>query len=141
MASEVHRHHVFKIRFLAGINVDGGDRNLIAHNRIRGSGRDGIVVGFPFARDGEDNKLIGNRVRDGVRVSKKFTDTLLKRNHTSGADDDGIDARRASTTLTRNRARHNHDLGIDAVERVTDGGGNRASGNGDSRQCVNVRCQ
>ena len=79
--------------------------------------------------------------RDGVRVGKKFTDTLLRRNHVSGADDDGIDVRRASTTLTRNHARHNHDLGIKAVDGVTDGGGNRASGNGDSRQCVNVKCQ
>lgn len=64
----IRRNHVFKVRFFAGINVDGGDRNLIAHNRIRGSRRDGIVVGFPFARHGEDNKLIGNRVRDVGRT-------------------------------------------------------------------------
>ena len=65
-----------------------------------------------------------------MRVGKKFTDTLLRRNQVRGADDDGIDVRRASTTLTRNHAVHNHDLGIDAVSGVTNGGGNRASGNG-----------
>ncbi len=130
--------------FGSGITVDGGDRNLIARNRIGGSRRDGISVGLPFALHGEDNRLIGNRVsevgRDGIRVGKKFNDTLLRRNHVSRADDDGIDARRASTTLTRNRARNNHDLGIKTVEGVTDGGDNRARGNGDSRQCTHVAC-
>ncbi len=76
-----------------------------------------------------------------MRIAKKATDSLLKRNRVSGAGDDGIDVRRAATKLTRNHARHNHDLGIEAVYGVIDGGGNRASANGDSRQCVHVTCQ
>jgi hypothetical protein len=43
--------------------------------------------------------------------------------------------------LTKNRAVRNGDLGIEAVAGVTDGGRNRASGNGDARQCVNVKCR
>jgi hypothetical protein len=35
----------------------------------------------------------------------------------------------------------NDALGIEAVFGVIDGGGNLASGNGDPRQCVNVRCR
>jgi large repetitive protein len=129
---------------LFGINRDAGDRNLIAHNKVRDAGRQGILVGV-YGSHGEDNEVIANRVRDvgrdGVRVGKKVTDTVLRRNRVRDADDDGIDVRRASATLTRNRARHNHDLGITAADGVTDGGGNRASGNGDSRQCVNVTCR
>jgi nitrous oxidase accessory protein NosD len=128
---------------LFGINRDGGDRNLIAHNKVRGAGRQGILVGV-YGSHGRDNAVIANRVRDvgrdGVRVGKKVTDTVLRRNRVRDADDDGIDVRRASATLTRNRASHNHDLGITAADGVSDGGGNRASGNGDSRQCLNVRC-
>jgi hypothetical protein len=42
--------------------------------------------------------------------------------------------------MTNNRALRNRDLGIEAVRGVIDGGANRASGNGDKRECVNVRC-
>ena len=127
------------------IDITGGDHNLIAHNKVRGATRDGINVGLPFAGHVRHTKVVGNRVRDvsrdGVRVGKRAVDTLLRRNRAVGADDDGIDVRRASTTVIGNHAVQNHDLGIDAVSGVTNGGGNRASGNGDSRQCVNVNCQ
>ncbi len=140
----ITRNRVFKSGQF-GINRDGGDRNLIAHNKVRGAGKHGILVGVYGSPNGRDNAVIANRVRDvgrdGVRVGQKVTDTVLRRNRVRGADDDGIDVRRAPATLTRNRARHNHDLGITAVDGVTDGGGNRASGNGDSRQCLNVRCR
>jgi large repetitive protein len=130
---------------LFGINRDGGDRNLIAHNKVRGAGRQGILVGVYGSPNGRDNAVIANRVRDvgrdGVRVGKKVTDTVLRRNRVRDAGDDGIDVRPASATLTSNRASHNHDLGITAADGVSDGGGNRASGNGDSRQCLNVRCR
>jgi large repetitive protein len=129
---------------IAGISLEGGGDNLVAHNTISGAGREGILLGFHFAELGEDNKVIRNRVRgagrDGVRVAKKAVDTLLKRNSVSGSGDDGIDVRRASTKLTRNRARDNRDLGIEAVRGVIDGGGNQASGNGDPIECRHVVC-
>ena len=71
----------------------------------------------------------------------KGNHSLLKRNVASRAKDDGFDIESRSTKLTKNRARRNADLGIDAVKGVIDGGGNRASGNGDRRQCVHVKCR
>jgi hypothetical protein len=56
------------------------------------------------------------------------------------AKDDGLDVKSRSTRLTKNRAERNGDLGIEAVKGVIDGGGNRASGNGDARQCLHVKC-
>ncbi len=141
--NSIMRNRITKSR-IAGISLEGGDDNLIARNELRRTGRDGILLGG-FGPHGQDNVVRGNLVRetgrDGVRIAKKATDSLLKRNRVSGAGDDGIDVRRAATKLTRNHARHNHDLGIEAVNGVIDGGGNRASGNGDSRQCVHVTCQ
>ena len=140
----IKRNHVIKTTGGFGITFEGlGDDTRIARNKVRGA-RDGILVGPSFGRHGEDTKVIGNRVRgvgrDGMRVGTKAHNTLLRRNHTSGADDDGIDVRRADTTLTENRANRNADLGIEAVAGVTDGGGNAASGNGNPAQCVNVAC-
>ena len=77
---------------------------------------------------------------DGIRVEKKDDHSLLKRNVVKGAGSNGFDVQGRATKLTRNRAVGNGDLGIRAVKGVIDGGGNRASGNGDERQCVNVRC-
>jgi hypothetical protein len=66
--------------------------------------------------------------------------TLIKGNHVVGSGRAGIAVGNPSTTITKNRAVRNGGLGIKAVEGVIDGGGNRASGNGDPRQCVNVKC-
>jgi parallel beta-helix repeat protein len=139
----ITRNRITKSR-IAGISIEGGDDNLIARNDVRTTGRDAILLGG-FGPHGKDNVVRGNRVReagrDGVRIAKKAIDSVLKRNRVSGAGDDGIDVRRAATKLTHNHALHNGDLGIEAVIGVGDGGGNRASGNGDSRQCVNVKCR
>jgi len=67
--------------------------------------------------------------------------SVLKRNVAKKAKEDGFDVESRSTKLTKNRATRNAALGIDGVQGVIDGGGNRASGNGDARQCVNVRCR
>ena len=76
---------------------------------------------------------------DGFLVNHKGT-YVLKRNVASAAKEDGFDVESRSTKLAKNRATDNRDLGIDAVKGVIDGGGNRASGNGDRRQCVHVKC-
>jgi parallel beta-helix repeat protein len=140
----ITRNRITKSR-IAGIGLEGGDDNLVAHNAVHGTGRDGILLGLTFTEHGHDNRVIGNRVRgagrDGVRVAKKAIDTLLKGNRVSGAGDDGIDVRRAATKLTRNRASHNADLGIEAVRGVINGGGNTASHNGDSAQCTHILCR
>ena len=87
----------------------------------------------------------GNRLRhgnrDGVMIQTSARQTVLKRNRSRGSRDDGFDVESETTTLTGNVARRNDDLGIQAVDGVIDDGGNQASGNGDSRQCVNVACQ
>jgi parallel beta-helix repeat protein len=133
-----------------GIEVDGGNHNLIARNSIRDTEGRGISV--DFSRDPEvsggppvvGNVVRGNRIRragkDGVHVNPGAKHTLLKRNHAFGAKDDGLDANNPTTKLTGNEARRNGDLGIEAVRGVIDGGGNKASGNGDPRQCTHIVC-
>jgi parallel beta-helix repeat protein len=125
-----------------GIEIDGGDHNVIGRNSIRDIGGHGIAVGFDV--------VVGNVVRrnhirgageDGVHVDAAAERTLLKRNHAVGAKDDGFDVDSPATTLTQNHAVHNGDLGIEAVFGVTDGGGNKASGNGNPAQCLNVVCK
>jgi hypothetical protein len=86
----------------------------------------------------------GNRLRradhDGVLVDLTAERTLLRHNSARHSHDDGFDVNDPTTKLSRNRADRNGDLGIEAVRGVNDGGGNRARGNGDKRQCVNVKC-
>jgi parallel beta-helix repeat protein len=127
----------------AGISFEGGDHNLVLHNQVRRSHRDGILQGS-FATKGRDNAFLGNRVRgagrDGLRVARKVAGLLLEGNRIGGARDDGIDARSDSTELTRNRAQRNGDLGIKAVQGAVDGGGNIARDNGDPRECRHVAC-
>jgi large repetitive protein len=148
-----------------GIPLARGDHNLIARNSIRDTQASGISVGF---EPGAGNVVRGNRIRgpgeagvlvdskgrntlvlgnvirgaaeDGVLVKSSAKQTLLRGNHSFGAKDDGIDVGSTATTLTGNAADRNDDLGIDAVPGVTDSGRNNASGNGNSRQCKNVRC-
>jgi len=123
------------------IEVDGGDRNVIARNSVRDTEGDAISV---------IDRAVGNVVRrnhtreageDGVHIGAKARDTHLRRNHARHSQDDGIDVKSRSTKLTRNEARCNVDLGIEAVRGVIDGGGNKASGNGDPRQCTHVVCR
>jgi len=134
-----------------GIEVDGGNHNLITRNSIRDTEGRGISV--DFSRDPEvsggppvvGNVLRSNHIRragkDGVRVNPGAKHTLLQRNHAFGAKDDGVDANNPTTKLARNEAKRNGDLGVEAVRGVIDGGGNRASGNGDPRQCTNIACE
>jgi hypothetical protein len=133
-----------------GIEVDGGNHNLITRNSIRDTEGRGISV--DFSRDPEvsggppvvGNVVRGNRIhragKDGVHVNPGAKHTLLQRNHAFGAKDDGLDANNPTTKLARNEAARNADLGIEAVRGVIDGGGNKASGNGDPRQCTHIVC-
>ena len=130
-----------------GIAIEKGRRNLVARNVVIEPRGRGISLGLDFA-DGTSIGGVGNIVRrnevrgsdgDGFLVNAGGNN-LLKRNVATGAREDGFDVESGSTKLTRNRATRNADLGIDAVRGVVDGGGNRATGNGDGRQCVNVKC-
>ena len=130
-----------------GIAIEKGRRNLVARNVVIDARSRGISLGLDFADGtsigGVDNIVRRNEVRgSGGRCvpGQRGGNNLLKRNVASGAKEDGFDVESRSTKLTKNRARRNADLGIDAVQGVIDGGGNRARGNGDGRQCVNVKC-
>jgi parallel beta-helix repeat protein len=122
-----------------------GDGNVFSRNRIvRGGG--GILITIVNRGEG----VVGNVVRrnyvrdprqDGISVDPGPKRTLISHNHVVGAGRDGISVLSRSTRLTKNRAVRNDRLGIKAVKGVIDGGGNRASGNGDGRQCVNVKCR
>ena len=129
-----------------GIRVEKGRGTLVADNLIVDTRRWGITLGIhrPFI-GGADNLVRGNIVRrsrvDGIAVVKKERHSTLVRNVVTGSGDDGFDINSGTLTLTGNHARRNDDFGIEAVFGVIDGGGNLASGNGDPRQCVNVRCR
>jgi parallel beta-helix repeat protein len=141
----VERNRLFRDGF--GIAIEKGRRNLVARNVVIDPRSRGISLGLDFA-DGTSIRAVDNIVRrnevrgsggDGFLVNAGGHN-LLKRNTARGAKEDGFDVERRSTKLTKNRAVRNADLGIDAVQGVVDGGGNRARGNGDGRQCVNVKC-
>jgi parallel beta-helix repeat protein len=170
-ADRAERNQVRRNRFVrnaAGVVVGRGNRNVIARNRLSRDG-DGIAIengrgnrvalnvvldarksGIYLGLDeppigGGDNVVRRNVVRrsgeDGFVVRSKDHHSLLKGNLARRSGDDGFNVESSSTKLVRNRAVGNDDLGIEAVFGVIDGGGNRASGNGDPRQCVNVRCR
>lgn len=129
-----------------GIAIENARGNLVALNVILDARKSGIYLGLnepPIG--GGDNVVRRNVVRrsgeDAFKVRSKDRHSLLIGNLARRSGDDGFAVRSSSTKLVRNRAVGNDDLGIKAVEGVSDGGGNRASGNGDLRQCVNVRCR
>ncbi len=124
----------------AAIQVDGGDRNVIARNSVRDSDGDAIGVGGSAVANLVRRNHILGAGEDGVHVDDNAKHTRLGRNRAFRAKDDGFDVNNPKTKLTRNEARRNGDLGIEAVRGVIDGGGNKASGNGDPRQCTNVVC-
>jgi Right handed beta helix region len=144
------------------------DRNVIRHNKARGNPEDGMIIegdrneivrnrlvrnggGILITTVSRRGTAVGNVVRrnevrdaraSGIGVDCcKPKRTRISRNYVVGSGRAGIGVGNPSTKLTKNRAVRNGGLGIEAVEGVIDGGGNRASGNGDPRQCVNVKCR
>ena len=129
-----------------GIAIENARGNLVARNVILDARNSGIYLGLndpPIG--GGDNVVRRNLVRrsggDGFKVRSTDQHSLLIGNLASRSGDDGFAVRSSSTKLVRNRAVGNDALGIKAVFGVIDGGGNLASGNGDYRQCMNVRCR
>ena len=145
----IARNRVSRVRRSRGvgraIEVDGGDHNVIARNSLGDTEGDAILVGCPPCGGLVGTIVRRNHIRgagkDGVHIGANARHTRLRRNVAKGAKDDGLDTNNSTTKLARNEARRNGDLGIEAVRGVIDGGGNRASGNGDGRQCVHVRCR
>ena len=132
-----------------GISLEGGERNLVTHNAVARTVRDGIRVAafdpeFPTVDNVVRENLVSDAGVDGLSVGTEgegtLSGTLLAANLAQGSGDDGIDVESSATTLTRNLALRNVDFGIEAVRGVTDGGGNRALGNGNPAQCTGVAC-
>ena len=135
----------------SGISLEGGQRNLVTHNAVARTLRDGIrVAAFDPAVPTVDNivreNLVSHAGVDGLSVGTEgdgtLTGTVLESNLAQRSGDDGIDvespARARGTTLTHNLVLRNRDLGIEAGSGVIDGGGNRARGNGNPAQCSTV---
>jgi parallel beta-helix repeat protein len=122
-----------------------GDRNEIVANRLIRNGGGVLITIVTKGERAVGNEVRRNEVRDprasGIAVDRKPKRTVISRNHVVGAGRSGINVGSRSTKFTKNRAVRNDGLGIKAVEGVIDGGGNRAHGNGDKRQCVNVKCR
>lgn len=133
-----------------GVSVEDGAGNLVTHNLVVGSARDGIRVDAFVPDDAPTTGTVirGNTVRntdvDGISVGTEtgnpVPNTRIESNRVSRSADDGIDVARAGTLLADDTADHNGDLGISAVLGVLDGGGNHAFGNGNPAQCVNIAC-
>jgi large repetitive protein len=131
-----------------GIYLFGADDNRLVGNLVlhNGDGSEGgiHVLSNDAGASSNGNVLRGNllvgNVGDGILVDRGQRDTALTANRVFDSTDDGIDARAAATTLGGNAANGNNSLGIRAVLGVVDAGANRAHGNGDRRECVNVRC-
>jgi large repetitive protein len=140
----IARNHVARAQ--ESISATGRE-NLIARNVVVDARGRGISLGVDFADGpdfgGVDNVLRRNVVKgsggDAFLVNHEGS-YVLNRNVAKRAGDDGFDIESRSTRLAKNRATRNAALGIKAVKGVIDGGGNRASGNGDRRQCVHVKC-
>jgi parallel beta-helix repeat protein len=150
-----------------GLFTEDSDDNLIRHNKTSGHPEGGMIIegdrneivrnssvreggGILITIVSRGGKAVGNVIRrnevrnarsNGIAVDRVPRRTLIKGNHVVGSGRSGIIVGNPSTTITKNRAVRNDGLGIKAVEGVIDGGGNRASGNGDRRQCVNVKCR
>jgi parallel beta-helix repeat protein len=123
-----------------------GDHNEIVRNRLVGNGGGVLITTVTRGETAVGNVIRRNEVRKaragGIAVDCCIPKrTLIKGNHVVGSGRAGIAVGNPSTTITKNRAVRNDGLGIKAVEGVIDGGGNRAHGNGDPRQCVNVKCR
>jgi parallel beta-helix repeat protein len=128
-----------------GIAIEKGRHNVVKRNVIVDAQGDGIYLGLDAPPvGGVDNVVRRNVVRgsgdDGFDVRRKDNHSVLKRNLAVGSGDDGFDVESRSTRLAKNTATRNDDLGIAVRRGAIDGGGNRARGNGDQRQCVNVKC-
>jgi parallel beta-helix repeat protein len=128
-----------------GIAIEKGRHNVVKRNLVVGARGDGIYLGLDAPPiGGVDNVVRRNEVRgsgdDGFDVRRKDNHSVLRRNLAVGSGDDGFDIESRSTRLARNRATRNGGLGIAVRRGAIDGGGNRASGNGDARQCVHVKC-
>jgi parallel beta-helix repeat protein len=141
----ITRNHIFGGG--DGIRIEKGHGNLVAHNVVAHTHRDGIRLGVTFGNGsfgGAHNTVRRNLVTDsrkyGFLVGKKDRHSRLKGNVAKRSKDDGFRIKSRSAKLTANRAVRNGDLGIEAVPGVIDGGGNEASGNGDLRQCINIVC-
>ena len=117
--------------------VAESDRNRIARNAVSGH-----VAGLSIA-SGQGNVAVRNRTfdneGDGILVAAGVPRTALYANRATGNGDDGIDVESPSSWLVRNQVARNGDLGIEAVRGVR-GWGNQAAGNGNTAQCLNVRC-
>jgi parallel beta-helix repeat protein len=131
-----------------GLALFGSARNRLERNEAGAVGSDGNGCGGIYLLDSDDNRLRRNvaaeDVLDGIFIDSRSSGNRLERNLADSrgtGNDDGIDVENKDTTIKGNTATNNGDLGIEAVRGVTDGGGNRASGNGDPRQCINVRCR
>jgi parallel beta-helix repeat protein len=129
-----------------GVAIEKGRHNVVKRNVVVGAQGDGIYIGLDAPPiGGVDNVVRRNVVRgsgdDGFDVRRKDNHSLLKRNLAVGSGDDGFDIESRSTTLAKNSAKRNGDLGIAVRRGAIDDGGNRARGNGDARQCVNVKCR
>ncbi|WP_406831514.1 right-handed parallel beta-helix repeat-containing protein [Pedococcus sp. KACC 23699] len=137
-----------------GIQIGGGNRNLVAHNTVIDQIRYGIEVDNfdEVGRPTTDTVVRGNTVNganEGIAIGPEaggvVLDTLIEDNRVSSGVDDGIQVLGPSTglatsTITGNVAVHNGDLGIATVAGTIDGGGNHAAGNGNPLQCINVAC-
>ena len=116
-----------------------GDRLTIRDNVVNHNHDDGIDANGDG--DNIDHNGVDSNGQDGIDVDGH--NTVIQRNTATRNGDDGIGvgAKGLNVTIKNNTTNRNFDLGIQPISgTAVDGGGNTASDNGDTRECVRVRC-
>jgi parallel beta-helix repeat protein len=116
-----------------------GDRLTIRDNVVAHNHDDGIDANGDG--DNIDHNGVDSNGQDGIDVDGH--NTVIQRNTATRNGDDGIGvgAKGLNVTIKNNTTNRNFDLGIQPISgTAVDGGGNTASDNGDTRECVRVRC-
>jgi parallel beta-helix repeat protein len=101
-----------------GIGIDKGHGNVVARNVVVGVRHDGIRLGMwdpPLGttRTVVRRNLVRDSGRDGFRVTQRDRNALLAGNVARRSGDDGFDIDSPSATLRNNREVASGDLGIE----------------------------
>jgi parallel beta-helix repeat protein len=122
-----------------GIELSGGQRNVVEFNEVRASLGTGIELGGSTHNTVFGNTTIGN-LQGGIAVDDASLANQVAGNEASQSGGDGITVSGAGTVVKDNLAAGNQGWGIYARVGVVDGRGNGARGNAEAAQCHLIAC-
>jgi parallel beta-helix repeat protein len=122
-----------------GIELSGGQRNVVEFNEVRASLGTGIEVAGSAHNTVFANTTIGN-LQGGIAVDDASLANQIAGNEASQSGGDGITASGAGSVVKDNLAVGNQGWGIYARVGVVDGRGNGARANAEAAQCHLIAC-